>query len=278
MNETQIQVFKNEEFGEIRTVVIDGEPWFVGRDVCSVFGDKNHIRSLARVDEADKKKVELTDTLNRKQIATVINESGLYALLFAMQPQKAHNDGVSDEYPIEVQERITKLRKFKRWVTAEVLPSIRKTGTYSIQAKPDSYMIEDPIERAKRWIEEKEDYLKLENKIKEDEPKVAFADKVADASNLIDIGQMTKLLNDQNIPIGRNRLFEWLRKEKYLRDNNEPYQKYIDNGIFKIKELTYTTPYGQQVSTKTYVTGKGQIFIAETLRKQFVKKTVCSVI
>ncbi len=134
-------------------------------------------------------------------------------------------------------------------------------------------MIDDPIERAKRWIEEKEAFLALENKVKQDEPKVAFADKVADASNLIDVGEMAKLLYDENIPIGRNRLFEWMRKEKYLRNNNEPYQKYIDNGMFTVKECTYKTPYGQQVSIKTYITGKGQIIIAETLRKKFAEKT-----
>lgn len=125
-----IILFKHEEFGVVRTMNIDGEPWFVGKDVCAAFGDKNHIRSLGRVDEIDKRKVELTDSLNRKQSATVINESGLYALLFAMQPQKAHNNGVSDEYPIEIRQRIDKLRKFKRWVTAEVLPSVRKHGAY----------------------------------------------------------------------------------------------------------------------------------------------------
>lgn len=122
------------------------------------------------------------------------------------------------------------------------------------------------LDYANRRVEE------LTSKIEQDEPKVAFADKVADASNLIDVGQMAKLLYDQDIPIGRNRLFTWLRKEKYLRNNNEPYQRYIDNGIFEVKELTYATPYGQQVSTKTYITGKGQIFIAETLRKKFSEK------
>lgn len=125
-----IILFKHEEFSEVRTMNIDGEPWFVGRDVCAAFGDKNHIRSLGRVDEIDKRKVELTDSLNRKQSATVNNESGLYALLFAMQPQKAHNNGVSDEYPIKIRQRIDKLRKFKRWVTVEVLPSLRKHGAY----------------------------------------------------------------------------------------------------------------------------------------------------
>lgn len=119
-----------KEFKKVRTLDNNGELWFVGKDICALFGDKNHKRSLGRIDNEDKKKVELTDSLNRKQIATVINESGLYSLLFAMQPQKAHNGGASDEYPIEIRQRIEKIRKFRNWVTSKVLPSIRKHGAF----------------------------------------------------------------------------------------------------------------------------------------------------
>lgn len=129
----EVTVFKNPvhpEFGNLRTVEIDGEPWFVGKDVCIIFNDTNHNRSLGRIDSEDKKILPLKDSLGRTQKATFINESGLYALLFAMQPQKANNDGVSDAYPIEVQTRIQKLHDFKHWVTSEVLPSIRKNGAY----------------------------------------------------------------------------------------------------------------------------------------------------
>ena len=114
-------MFTHPQFGEIRTIEIDNEPWFVGKDVCIIFNDTNHNRSLGRIDPEDKKILPLKDALGRTQKATFINESGLYALLFAMQPQKAHNNGVSDEYPIEVQVRIQKLRDFKHWVTSEVL-------------------------------------------------------------------------------------------------------------------------------------------------------------
>lgn len=120
----------NEEFRKVRTLDINDELWFVGKDVCTLFGDKNHKRSLGRIDDEDKKKIELIDSMNRRQTATVINESGLYSLLFAMQPQKAHNDGLPDEYPIEIRQRIEKIRRFKRFVTSEVLPSIRKHGAY----------------------------------------------------------------------------------------------------------------------------------------------------
>ncbi|MCH5197081.1 MAG: hypothetical protein J1F28_10210, partial [Oscillospiraceae bacterium] len=128
--ENGILLFQHEEFGGIRTLDIDGEQWFVGKDVCKVFGDSNHNRSLSRVDDEDKRTVDLTDSLGRKQTALAINESGLYALLFAMQPQKAHHKSGADEYPIEIRQRIEKLHRFKRWITAEVLPSIRKCAEW----------------------------------------------------------------------------------------------------------------------------------------------------
>lgn len=131
-NRNSLQIFKNEEFGSIRTFVKNGEYWFVGRDVCNAFQDKNPNRSIGRIDDCDKRSLKIKDSLGREQTVTVINESGLYALLFAMQPQKANKDGVSNAYPIEVQERIEKLRRFKRWVTHDVLPTLRKTGSYSM--------------------------------------------------------------------------------------------------------------------------------------------------
>lgn len=123
-----LQIFENPEFGAIRTIEIDGEPWFVGKDVCAIFGDTNYRRSLSRVDEIDKNVSQIA-TPGGVQQMTIINESGLYALLFQMQPQKGK--GVSqNEHPSETVERIQKLQKFKRWVTHEVLPTLRKTGGY----------------------------------------------------------------------------------------------------------------------------------------------------
>nr|DAR37262.1 MAG TPA: repressor domain protein [Caudoviricetes sp.] len=140
-NRNALQIFKNEEFGSIRTFVKNGEYWFVGRDVCNAFQDKNPNRSIGRIDDCDKRSLKIKDSLGREQTVTIINESGLYALLFAMQPQRANKDGVSNAYPIEVQERIEKLRRFKRWVTHDVLPTLRKTGSYSMnpqENKPDT--------------------------------------------------------------------------------------------------------------------------------------------
>ncbi len=141
-----LMAFDNNEFGQVRAFQKDGDVWFVGKDVCEAFGDTNYRRSLARIDSEDKNTSQIS-TPGGTQNMTVINESGLYSLLFQMQPQKAkgvsqsvqpqkaHHDGVSDEYPIEIQARIDKLHRFKRWVTAEVLPAIRKHGAYLTDKK-----------------------------------------------------------------------------------------------------------------------------------------------
>ena len=122
-----LQMFSNKEFGNIRAVIINDFPWFVGKDVCESFGDTNYRRSLSNVDDVDKS-IALIDRTGGKQSMTIINESGLYSLLFQMQPQKAR--GVSQNDSL-INERIEKLHRFKRWVTGEVLPSIRKTGGYN---------------------------------------------------------------------------------------------------------------------------------------------------
>lgn len=164
----EVTVFKNlvhPEFGELRTVEIDGEPWFVGKDVCIIFNDTNHNRSLGRIDSEDKKILPLKDSLGRTQKATFINESGLYALLFAMQPQKANNDGVSDAYPIEVQTRIQKLHDFKHWVTSEVLPSIRKNGAYirNQENMTPAEIVARGLIAAQKIIEEREKEIAILN-------------------------------------------------------------------------------------------------------------------
>ena len=188
MANEMIRVFENEEFGRVRTVLIDGEPWFVGKDVALVLGYSKPLDAIARhVDEDDSVKHGLTDNLGRNQETILINESGLYSLILLSKLPNA--------------------KKFKRWVTSEVLPSIRKTGAYQLM---DSYMIDDPVQRAKRWIEEQEEKQALERKIEEDRPKVEFADHVASISDCVDISTLAKVAKKENIKIGRNRLFDWL--------------------------------------------------------------------
>ena len=125
----EIQIFRNEQFGQIRMLDKDGEPWFVLKDVCEAFGESNYRRVSGRLDD-DEKGVSQIATPGGKQNMTIINESGLYSALFAMQPEKAR--GVDDEY---IESRQKQLKAFKRWVTSEVLPSIRKHGQYTVDTE-----------------------------------------------------------------------------------------------------------------------------------------------
>lgn len=257
-----LKIFENVEFGKVRVVEVNGDPWFVGKDVAIAFGDKNHNRSLGRLDDEDKQVVPIIDNLGRTQQITVINESGLYALLFAMQPQKANNDGESDAYPIEVQERIGKLHRFKRWVTAEVLPSIRKHGLYAVDQ-----LISNPdlaIQAFTALKEEREQRKALESQIEKNAPKVLFADAVAASHTSILTGELAKLLKQNGVEIGQNRLFAWLRDNGYLirrkgSDYNMPTQKSMEMELFEVKERTIHDPNGSVRVIKTpKVTGKGQ--------------------
>lgn len=256
MNE--LKIFEHSEFGEIRAVEIDGEPWLVGKDVCAVFGDKNHNRSLGRVDTDDKTTVPMTDSMGRTQQITVVNESGLYGLLFSMQPQKANNDGVSDAYPIETQERIDKLRKFKRWVTSEVLPSIRKNGGY-IAGQEDmeaDELIAKALVVAYKTLEKREARLaalKTENQIMR--PKAEYFDVLVDRNLLTNFRDTAKELH-----MKQNTFIAFLLEKKYLyRDVKGtllPYQKHVDDGLFELKECFNTKT--EWKGTQTLVTPKGR--------------------
>jgi len=239
----EIKVFENKEFGSVRTVIINNEPWFVGKDVAEILGYSRPADAIrGHVDEEDKGVVEMP-TPGGKQKVIIINESGLYSLILLSKLPDA--------------------KSFKRWVTSKVLPVLRKNGSYSIAEKPDSYTIEDPAARARRWAEEYEEKRALEIKIEEDKPKVEFAEQVsiAKASDCIDFSAMAKIIKDYDIPIGRNKLFELARKFKWLRSNNEPYQNYINQGYFTVIEYVRN---GKPM-TKTMVTGKGQLYITQKI-------------
>ena len=280
-----LMAFDNNEFGQVRAFQKDGEVWFVGKDVCEAFGDTNYRRSLSRIDNEDKNTSQIS-TPGGTQNMTVINESGLYSLLFQMQPQKAkgvsqsaqpqkaHRDGVSDAYPIEIQERIDKLHRFKRWVTAEVLPAIRKHGAYLTDKK--AYEItHNPDSLADLLIQAGEQLRKKDLVIQEMQPKALFADAVATSKTSILIGDLAKILKQNGVNIGQKRLFEWLRNHGYLvkrngADRNMPTQKSMDMGLFEIKETVVTHADGHvTISKTTKVTGKGQqYFINKFLAKE----------
>ena len=249
MNE--IMIFNNPEFGSVRTVCIDGEPWLVGKDVAEILGYKETAKAIRTHVDDDDKGVSILDTPGGKQQYIVINESGFYSLVLSSKMPNA--------------------KKFKRWVTAEVLPTIRKTGGYVANEDVfvETYLpfADEPIKQLFkiqcRVINQ------LNERIRKDEPKVKFADHVGDSTNLIDVNKMAKLCADHGIRIGRNRLFAWLRSRGILMGGNIPYQEYIENGYFRVKESVYECNGQTRTYQQTFVTGKGQQYILSRLMREY---------
>ena len=248
----EVKIFENEEFGSVRTLEINGKPYFVGKDVADILGYQNGSRDINRhVDEDDREKVMIFDG-NQNKESIIINESGLYSLILSSKLPTA--------------------KKFKRWVTSDVLPAIRKTGSYSIQSKPDSYTIEDPAARARRWAEEYEEKKALEAKIEEQKPLVEYAEHIQASKDVIDMKSMAKLASKNGIKIGRNKLFAFLRKRGILDKDNIPYASYMDREWFEVVESTYTFSNGEEKITKTtLVKPKGQLGIVRQLRKYYIE-------
>ena len=247
----EIKIFENEEFGSVRTMEINGEPYFVGKDVAEILGYANTSKALIdHVDDEDKLNNETLSSLGQRG-GWLINESGLYSLILSSKLPTA--------------------KKFKRWVTSEILPAIRKTGSYSIQSKPDSYTIEDPAARARRWAEEYEEKKALEAKIEEQKPLVEYAEHIQASKDVIDMKSMAKLASKNGIKIGRNKLFSFLRDRKILDRENIPYANYMDKEWFEVVESTYTFSNGEEKITKTtLVKPKGQIGIIRQLKKYYL--------
>ena len=246
MNE--LQVFSNQELGTIRTTEINGEPFFVGKDVAEALGYEKPRNAIAQhVDPDDALKQGLTDSLGREQEAIFISESGVYALVFSSKLPKA--------------------KEFKHWVTSEVLPTIRKHGAYATPETIES-IIADPdngIKLLTALKEEQEKRKALQAQIDEQKPKVIFAEAVSASKTSILIGDLAKILKQNGIDIGQKRLFAWLRDNGYLikggSSKNMPTQRAMEMGLFVVKEGSYVNGEGVNVTTKTTkVSGKGQIY------------------
>ena len=248
----EIKIFENEEFGSVRTMEINGEPYFVGKDVAEILGYADTFGALKKhVDEEDKQNCQ-NSSFESPRGLTIINESGLYSLILSSKLPNA--------------------KKFKRWVTSEVLPAIRKTGSYSIQSKPDSYTIEDPAARARRWAEEYEEKKALEAKIEEQKPLVEYAEHIQASKDVIDMKSMAKLASKNGIKIGRNKLFSFLRDRKILDRENIPYANYMDKEWFQVVESPYTFNNGDvKIIRTTLVSPKGQIGIIRQLKKYCIE-------
>lgn len=255
MNE--IEIFKNADFGEVRTMTIDNKPYFVGKDVAQALGYSQADKAIVRhVEEDDRMKRTVTDNLGRYQETFIINESGLYSLILSSKLPTA--------------------KKFKHWVTSEILPTIRRHGAYMTDSALEQALTSPDflIKLATQLKAEKERNAQLETKIEIDKPKVIFADAVSVSKNSILVGELAKLLKQNGIEIGQNRLFTWLRENGYLisrkgSDYNMPTQKSMEMKLFEIKETTLTHSDGHTSVTKTpKVSGKGQIYFINLFMKR----------
>lgn len=250
MNEVQLFNFENHE---VRSLLINSEPWFVGKDVAEALGYSKARNAIAtHIDSEDKKDAPIQGTLGGVQEMTVINESGLYSLVLSSKLPSA--------------------KKFKRWVTSEVLPALRKTGQYQVKELSGSELM------AKALIEAQSVLAAKDKQIEEMKPKALFADAVATSHTSILVGELAKILKQNGIDMGQKRLFAWLREKGYLikrqgTDYNMPTQKAMDLGLFEIKEGSYVNGSGVNITTKTpKVTGKGQqYFINKFLAKECEK-------
>nr|DAJ54357.1 MAG TPA: repressor domain protein [Caudoviricetes sp.] len=236
MNEVQLFNFESHE---VRSLLLNNEPWFVGKDVAEALGYSKARNAIAtHIDSEDKKDAPIQGTLGGVQEMTVINESGLYSLVLSSKLPSA--------------------KKFKRWVTSEVLPALRKTGQYQVKELSGSELM------AKALIEAQSVLAAKDKQIEEMKPKVVFADAVATSHTSILVGELAKILKQNGIDMGQKRLFAWLREQGYLikrkgTDYNMPTQKAMELGLFEIKEGSYVNGSGVNITTKTpKITGKGQ--------------------
>ena len=238
---------------EVRTLTIDNEPWFVGKDVADILGYSNSKDALNKHVDLDDKQI-----IQRSQIATldipnrgltIINESGLYSLILSSKLPRA--------------------KEFKRWVTSEVLPTIRKHGMFATDE-----LLDNPdfaIATLQKLKEEREAKKLLEATIEEQKPKVIFANAVSASHTSILVGHFAKLMRQNGLNFGQNRMFAWLRENGYLISRkgnswNMPTQKAMDLGLFEIKETTINHSDGHISINKTpKITGKGQLYFADKL-------------
>jgi len=250
-----MKIFKNDEFGEIRALEIDGDPWFIGKDVADILGYANSKDALAtHVDSKDRVVIKRSENATFEipnRGLTAINESGLYSLIMSSKLESA--------------------KRFKHWVTSDVLPSIRKNGGY-INGQDDISDEELFIKAlfvAQRKIEDRNKQIEVMT------PKAIFADAVAASHTSILVGDLAKLIKQNGVKIGGQRLFSWLRENGYLikrkgADYNMPTQRSMEQGLFEIKETSINHADGHISISKTpKVTGKGQQYFVNKFIKAY---------
>lgn len=243
-----LKIWENPEFGTLRVIEQNGEPWMVGKDVATALGYAKPTDAIRKHVDPEDKGVSKTETPSGEQEMVIINESGLYSLVLSSKMPGA--------------------KRFRRWVTNEVLPSIRKTGGYIAgqESMSDSELMAKALLVAKRQIDAKT------AQIEEMLPKAVFADAVAASKTSILIGELAKILRQNGVEdMGQQRLFEWMRNNGFLirrkaTDRNMPTQRAIEQGLMEVKETTICHSDGHTSISKTpKVTGKGQVYFVNRL-------------
>ncbi|WP_431734222.1 BRO family protein [Lactobacillus iners] len=245
-----LRLFQFEE-QNVRTLVIDDEPYFVGKDVAEILGYAKPRNAISvHVDDEDKKDAPIQGTLGGVQTMTMVNESGLYSLILSSKLPTA--------------------KKFKRWVTSEVLPTIRKHGAYMTEQKIEEALLNPDtlITLAKQLKAEKKQRLLAQKQVEEMTPKAVFHDAVANAENTMLVRDVAHFLRQNGLDIGGTRFFVWLRLNGFLTKNNQPTQLSLERGYFKVKETVVHTNHGFQTKTTPKITGRGQTFFLKKMLKE----------
>lgn len=241
----QLQIFNSDKFGEIRTIMVENEPWFVATDICKALEIANTTQAVQRLDDDEKSMLNIGLSGGA---TNCVNEYGLYSLVLASRKKEA--------------------KEFKRWITHEVLPSIRKHGGYIAgqETLSDEELMAKALLVANRKIAERDALIERQKAvIEEQKPKAIFADAVSTSKTSILIGDLAKLICQNGYQIGQKRLFTWMRDNGYLMKSgssyNMPMQRYVEQGLFEIKESSVQNPDGSvRITRTTKVTGKGQIY------------------
>lgn len=239
--DSNLQLFAFEG-SQVRALEIENEPWFVGKDVAKILGYSNSRDALKRYVDDEDKGVAKLDTLGGKQNQTIINESGLYSLILSSKMPNA--------------------KKFKHWVTSEVLPAIRKHGAYMTDEK--AFDVVNNKDGLASLLQQAADQLRQKDiQIEEMKPKAMLADAITASETSILVGEMAKILKKNGVNTGQNRFFKWLRENGYLikrkgTDYNMPTQKSMNLKLFEIKERTIVDGNSTRIVKTPKITGNGQ--------------------
>lgn len=255
---TDLKIFEKAGFGSVRVVMREGDPWFVAKDVCAALDLDNVSEALRALDEDERITLSNPDGNPRAGIPlsfNLISEPGLYSLVLRSRKPEA--------------------KAFKRWITHEVIPAIRRLGGYLTPDKVEEVLLnpDTVIRLATALKEEQARCAALEAKTQEDRPKVLFAESVSASTSSILIGQLANLISQNGVKIGQNRLFQWMRGNDFLIANgsrrNSPTQRAMEMGLFEVRERTINNPDGSiRITLTTKVTGKGQIYFVNRFLKE----------